>query len=451
MPSEDAGYAVREPSLTTRPLNKAERLLGSLAWVGVLGIWAWVLLRMFRASVKLDSGDFKHFYWAAEAMRAGEDVYASGLGGYIYPPTFAWSLQPLVPLGRVWAERSWGGVNLLLTVTSLYFAFRIVSSRLRDRADWRTLGGVMFLAMLCAIEPMRWEFEEGQTDTIVLFGFCCALFLLDRVPWLAGAALGLALTVKHQAIIALPYLLIRRRWASAMSMLAGAVAIAAVPMVTLGPARTMALLSESYGYMAHLFTGGGRIEGRNLHPVTWELSVSVTSAVARQLETPDGVSMALTLAVSGAIGLVVLGLTWLIYARFGVPLFRRRSVLLDRAADRAPLVLLEWCGLLVAILAFSPQSMNRHSFIMLLVFTLAIYVLIVPRRGVTRWPLAIGLGLYLAARMLPPGEPQFEQALAWWRSVGGASWGLLSMWLGLVWTTLSFVRAAERAEPIEQA
>lgn len=436
--------APQAPALT-RGINRVERALGIAAWLGIAGFLTWVMVRVFRASTRMDSGDFKHFFWAAEAMREGEDVYAAGLGGYIYPPAFAWAIQPLVPLGRVWAERSWAGVNLLLTAASLVLAFRVISRTLRDRADGLTLGGVCFLGMIAAFGPFRWQFEEGQTDTLVLFGFCLALFALDRLPAIAGVALGIALTIKHQAIIAFPYLLVRRRWLTAGCMLGGAMFIAALPAITLGISRTLDLMGEAYGYMLHLFSGQGEIEGRNLNPITWDLSVSITSAVARALEDEMGVPMTATLAISVAIGLVVLGLTWLAYARFGMPLFRGRGGSGEAAPRHKPLVMLEWLGLLVAIIAFSPQSMNRHAFILLPLFMLAAYVIVVPRRGVTRWPVIAGLAVYIAARELPPGEPRFQEALTSWRSIGGASWGLLCFWLGAVYSTLSFATAGERA------
>ena len=42
-----------------------------------------------------ETGDFVHFYYAADADRHGADPYAAHTLGYIYPPLLAWAAQPL--------------------------------------------------------------------------------------------------------------------------------------------------------------------------------------------------------------------------------------------------------------------------------------------------------------------------------------------------------------------
>ncbi|VAX42304.1 hypothetical protein MNBD_PLANCTO03-1711, partial [hydrothermal vent metagenome] len=133
----------------------------------------------------------------------------------------------------------------------------------------------------------------------------------------------------------------------------------------------------------------------------------------------------------------VFGATWWIYRQHGVAMFVGRGGRFEQAL--LAVVLLEWCGVLVGLSAFSPQSITRHTFILLPMQILVAYVLLVKRPGVSKWPLLVGvIGYQLAAR-LPPGEEPFEAALKSWRFVSGATWFLLLAWLGLVWSTLSFV------------
>lgn len=420
------------------PTGKARARQAIAVWVGVAVLWAWFLLRMWRGAVNTETGDFNDFFRAAEAMRAGTDIYASGRGGYLYPPLTAWLLEPLVGLGLVWGGVVWGVVNLLLTLVCMTLSVRLVARALRGPCDALTVGAVWLMAMLMTFGPIRAEFEHGQTDAIVLLGLCVGLVLVDRVPWVAGFALGLALLVKHHVIVLLIYLLIRRRWKVAAGMVLGGMVFSFLPAVTLGFGKTAAYLGQSYGYVFRLFGGEGAPEGVNLHPITWELSISITSAMARFFDGPEGPSMMLVGLATMPIAAGVFAATWWIYRQHGMAMFVGRGGRFEKAL--LAVVLLEWCGVLVGLSAFSPQSITRHTFILLPMQILVAYVLLVKRPGVSKWPLLVGvIGYQLAAR-LPPGEEPFEVALKSWRYISGATWFLLAMWCGLVWSTLSFAR-----------
>lgn len=430
----DAGQQVYTPAERRR-----RRVLASLSTLGCLGFLSWAFFRMLRGSSNLASGDFKHFYWASEAMRGGLDPYAAGLGGYIYPPLFAWLIQPLIPLGRVVSERCWGVVNMLLIITSLVFAFRIVRDRLRGHGDWLTWSAVLLMAMGLTFDPIRWEMEEGQTDTIMLLAITLGLWLLDRYPVAAGAVLALSTQIKHQAVLFLGYLVVRGRWRTSVGFVAAAPLIAIVPMTTMGPERWSHAMSRAYSYIFTVASGGASPEGVNLHPITWGLSVSVPSAIARAIETGGEVPMAAVASVVGVIALGVFGITWWMYGLRGAALFRGRGGATER--EHPGLALIEWSGLVIAILVFSPQTMVRHSFILIPVHVLVAYLILVPKPGLNRWPLVIGTLIYQLGTRLPPGEERFDAALDAWRSVGGASWCMLCMWFGLVWTGLGAMRA----------
>ncbi len=423
------------------PQGAGRTRLAAAAWAGVVAVWAWFLLRMWRGAANTETGDFNDFFHAAEALRRGADIYSSGGGGNLYPRLVAWVLEGFVGLGLVGAGVAWGIVNLALTLVCMTLCVRLVARVLRGPCDALTVGAVWLLAMALLWGPMQAEFEHGQTDAIVLVGLCVGLVLIDRLPWVAGGALGLALLVKHHVVVLLAYLVVRRRWKVLGGMLLGGVFFAFLPAVQLGFGKTAGYLGQSYGYVLRLFEGGGAPTGVNLHPITWELSISVTSAMARFFDGPGGVSMAAvglaTLPVAG----LVFGATWWVYRRHGVAMFVGRGG--GREAALPVVVLLEWCGVIIGLLAFSPQSITRHTFIMLPVMVLAAYVLLVKRRGASKWPLLAGVVAYQLAARLPPGEEAFEAALHAWRHVSGATWFMLAMWVGLVWSTLSFARADE--------
>ncbi len=421
------------------PQGARRKQLAIAAWVGVAAMCGWIMYRMWRGAVLTETGDFNDFYFAAEALRLGTDPYTSNRGGYLYPPLVAWFLQPLVGLGLVRAGVVWGVINLALTLACMTLSVRLISRALRGPCDALTVGAVWLASLALMLSPIQSELEHGQTDMVVLIGLCVGLVLLERLPGLAGFALGLALLVKHHVVVFMAYLIIRRRWKTALGMVLGGAVFAFLPAVTLGVGQTAEYLGRAYGYVFRLFGGEGAPEGINLHPITWELSISITSAMARFFDGPDGPSMTLvgiaTLPVAGAVFLA----TWWIYRRYGVAMFVGRGGRAERAL--LPIVLLEWCGVIIGLLAFSPQSITRHTSIMLPAVVLAAYVLLVKRPGVNRWPLVIGVVGYQLAARLPPGEEAFRPALESWRYVSGATWFLLLMWLGLVWSTLSFWKA----------
>ncbi len=426
------------------PTGAARTRLAVVTWAGVVVLWVWFLLRMWRGAVNTETGDFNDFFFAAQAMREGADIYASGRGGYLYPPLTAWLLEPFVGLGLVGAAVAWGAVNLLLTLVCMTLCVRLVAKVLRGPCDALTVGAVWLVAMGLTYGPIRAEFEHGQTDAIVLLGLCVGLVLIDRLPWVAGFALGLALLIKHHVIVLIGYLLVRRRWKTAAGMVLGGMFFAFLPALQLGLSKTAAYLGQSYGYVFRLFEGEGAPAGVNLHPITWELSISITSAMARFFDGPEGPAMTLVGIATMPIAAAVFCATWWIYRKQGVAMFVGRG---GRAERELPVVVvLEWCGVIIALLAFSPQSITRHTFIMLPVHVLAAYVLLVKRPGVSKWPLLAGMIGYQLAARLPPGEEPFEAALKSWRYVSGATWFLLAMWCGLVWSTLSFARVKSSHE-----
>ena len=421
------------------PQGAQRTRLAVIAWVAFAALWGFFLFRMYRGAVTTETGDFRDFYFAAEALTKGADPYTSNRGGYLYPPFIAWLLQPLVGLGLAKGAIVWGLVNTALTMLCLTLSVRCTARALKGPCDSLTVAAVWLLASALMLGAVQSELEHGQTDAVILLGLTCCLVLLDRFPAVAGFALGLALIVKHHAVVMLAYLFVRGRWKAGVGAVVGGLCFAFLPAVQLGFPQTGAYLGRSYGYLLRLFGGGGAPEGVNLHPITWELSISITSAMARLLDGPGGLSMGAVGAATLPVGAAVFGATWLVYRKHRVPMFASRGGGRERLLPAV--VLLEWCGVTIGLLAFSPQSITRHTYIMLPAMVLASYVLLVKRPGVTKWPLLVGVVGYQLAARLPPGEEAFRPALEAWRSISGATWFLLLMWVGLAWSTLSFARA----------
>jgi hypothetical protein len=413
------------------------------------GITAYLAFRSYRGlpdAANPAKGDFEHFYHAARAMMLGEDIYASHTGGYIYPPLLAMLLRPLAGLELRSAQLAWAGVNLALVAATVWLALRLAMTRLAIPADKLTLAAVACVGVLIGFEPLRQEIEEGQTDTIVAFALLGSLASLDRRPWLAGVLIGLGANIKYQALIVVPYLLLRRRWAAAASALASTALFALIPAIVLGWNRNLDALSTAFGGVAKLLgmTPAGEIV--KTHDIRWEKSISATSGLAKTLG--PGVPDTIILGLAVGVALIILGLAMTLYARRGVPLFARTATT-DASGLPRRVVPFEWAGLLVAVLAFSPQTLVRHMYILLPMFIWIAALLLVPRRGVPRLPILLGTLLFLAGMLLPPGSVEsFKPALDAWRSLGGTGWCLLILYLAVLWNGLEYARAAEERRPL---
>ncbi len=381
-------------------------------------------------------GDFIHFYEAARAVNEGRDIYASGRGGYIYPPLVAVALSPLCRAPMNIAGFVWCIVIAVATFGALRFA---------APAFWRRLGspgsaaippaGALF-ALAIMFDKTLSQLRLGQTDALVLFAIAVGFAFLGRRPWVAGITLGLAANVKYQTLIFLPYLLIRRRWKESMGMVGGMVAGGLLPALVLG-------WDTNLGYLKTAFAGLLRMAGiaseaaaaANIYPIDWPRSVSIPSALARWLgeDNPAGV-MAGTLIVAAMCGLTF----WAIALRSGQSVLLRRGWPID---DREPgpmrMTAMEWCGMVVAFLAFSPQTTARHIFLAILVMVPVGVILLSPRGGMTsRMPLIVGTILLFLGLVFPPDRAQFYTALTTWRGIAGPSICLIVAYFTLVFVTL---------------
>lgn len=439
-----------QPALTGRDRFRA-RVLPLVLMAVIAGCFAYFALRMVRglpSDADPYKGDFEHFYHAAAAMAGGQDIYASHTRGYIYPPLVAMLLIPLGMIEDTWtAQAIYGAINLLLVAVTLAMGWRAVRTRLGLPADRLTALAVTAVGLVFCFEPVRQEIEEGQTDTLVAVSLAASLLALDRRPWLAGLLIGFAGNVKYQSLVVLPYLLLRRRWAAAAGSVAGLAFFALVPAVVVGWRTNMEYLAVAFRGVGKLFGLSASGAAVATHDIRWEKSVSITSGFAKTLG-PD-VSDTLVIGLAGVAALSVLACAWLIYRLRGTAMLAGRGGDADLAGPRRGVVLIEWAGLAVAVLAFSPQTTVRHMYIALPVFMIAAALLLVPRVGVARWPLAVGVAVAIAGMLLPPGNVEsVKPMLDQWRQIGGSSWCLVLMFLTLLLVGLETERARAAGAPL---
>jgi hypothetical protein len=380
------------------------------------------------------TGDFQHFYFAADAVRQGEDPYAAGSRGYIYPPLIASVFEPLSYLGRDRAAAVMLAVNVVVTLLAVALACDEFLRRLDAPRFPALTAAVMLLALLLNIDKVKGEWQMWQTDVFMLLLFVLSLRWQARMPLAAGACLGIAVNIKYLPLMFIPYLVVRRQWKVLFSLFISTVAFALLPAITTSwdaNARNWQTATNGLLQMADVRTkvadGKQTGEAAEVHDVKDSLSCSITSAFARQFGPARGFTFA------GLTALAILSLSAIFYRQQGLNLFD------PKLADNKTIVGGEWVMLVAAVLAFGPQTNTRHLFDALILTSAASALVFFAGPRVTRWPLILGVAVMFFGFILPPGSRTVigeRTPTVLWLRMGGPSACLLVAATAVLWTTL---------------
>jgi hypothetical protein len=382
--------------------------------------------------------DFLEFYSGAEALLKGNDIYAAGQLGYIYPPLLAFLMTPLAEFSIAQAAWVWLAVKICLLAACCWLGAKEIQRRLAQPRDWMSLTIVFLLGMLIDIDKLRTEMNMQQSNLLVLLCFVLALRWLDRRPLLSGLALGFGANIKYLTLVALPYLLLRKRFKAAAATVAGTVFWALLPAIAVGWNRNIDFLNKAIGGLANLASEHSAAAGTaKVYGPTF--GMSITAFAARYFG--DGRQTGTSIAVLCTVALLYSLAAWGIYRSAKIPLLLGRGGQLE-AQDITPgVVALEWAGLIVIALAFSPQTNSPHLSMLLLPCFVAVGILLMPRRQISGLPLIMGLLIMVAGLVLPPGGMGFNKAMILWHNLRGPMWCVLIMYLTLLWVGLRTLKA----------
>lgn len=395
-------------------------------------------------------GDYQHYYFAAKAVVDGQNIYQQHDYQYGYLPIWAILHTVFVPLGPGDAGAAWVVCNAALILLGLWLGSGEVLRRLGMPTTGLIRAGVIAAAMLVMADKARAELRLGQTDATILVCFVLALRWQEKLPAFAGLALGFIANFKFQSVVMIPYYVVRRRWAAAFWTVFWSVAIALSGVLIWGWARNNEYLKITFGSLLQM-VGAAKdiVKGPDLHPLAWERSVSVPSVLARvaiKYGWPEGRTAVLGMAV--LCGLTVAA-GWWMFNRGGANLFVGRGVPGD---DRSPrkqgIVLLEWAGLIMGALAFSPQTTVRHLYLMAFIVLIAAAVAIRPARAWHRWLLIAALLVFWLGIILPPGANVRPDNR--WHWIGGQLIVSLALFFSTVWCGLAKARSMPD-EPVTAA
>ncbi|MEO1009167.1 MAG: glycosyltransferase family 87 protein [Planctomycetota bacterium] len=432
---------------------RAVRAASVAVIIAAAAVLAWAIAGSASDLAKHEYSDFAHFYNAGLATRLGETIYPPTPdlpvppylpdgAGYIYPPTAAAGFALLAMLSAGTAAALWLAANSLALVTSLLLAARACLLDLDRPAGITPTLFVAALPVVLLADKLKKSLAYLGTDVLVLSLFAFALAAMRRAPVLAGVLLAGAATIKYTAAAFALYFVVRRCWAALAGFAGGLAMLALAPALVYGWDRNLGYWGVALGGVARLLGADvPRDQGAPIHELAWINSVSVPSAmmrIAATLGLPTGAALLATAFVAAG----CVGIAWAIYRRRGLALWRP-------AGHPRALRPLEWAGVVVVALAFSPQTTTNHA-TQLAVAMLPAAVLLLPQRdgaSTPRWPIVLGLTLAVTGLMLPPGGRQFEDAVHAWRFVGGATWLVLGMYGLVLWGGVRHLLSVESAKP----
>lgn len=281
------------------------------------------LVLLFHERVTRKMPDLEVYWTAAVRARAAEPLYRVSDQHYQfkYLPAFAVLAIPLglLPLGV--AKIVWLLASVALVVALLLLSVRLLPEK--RRPVWLLVGAtIVVMGKFYAHEIVLGQMNALFAVVVAL----AALALRDAAEARGGLLVSLAIVIKPYAVLFLPWLAARRRLASIGAAVAGLALVLAMPALLYGVDGNIALHRAWWRTVADSTAPN----------LTNADNVSVAALAAKWL----GAGAAAT-ALSGALGLVLLAVAVVVFAR--------------RAGVRRPDVL-EAALLLTLIPLLSPQG-----------------------------------------------------------------------------------------------
>ncbi len=160
--------------------------------------------------------DYPLWFWAGQQVLQGKDLYPSDPNeqfGFIYPPLSAMLL----------AAPSWfGKIPLYVCLSFFNAAAWWITAQLSHAMTGAGRTPSQWLVLLSGVATIGFVFDMfdlGQPNLILLAMVLYGFWLLQHErPWLGGGMFALATAIKAFPVAVFPYLIWRRQWAAAISM-----------------------------------------------------------------------------------------------------------------------------------------------------------------------------------------------------------------------------------------
>jgi hypothetical protein len=384
----------------------------------------------------------QHSEWDEVYLRAagrllnGGDVYRFE-DGYSYPPFMALLAVPFVGLSTILSRTIWFAINVGCLVGMWRLAWRLTGGGHLEGAQATDLREqlICLLGLACSVRYAMNGIAHHQTDLVIgmlLMGGCD---LLSRGrDWSAASCFGLAAAMKCTALLWIPYLLLRRKWASAAWLVVLAIGVNFLPNLIRAPERGGLWLNEWLTrYVRPLTTaehypgdwGSWIIYNQSLSgagnrwlTTQWRWQGSEFEIIHR-LEAPSP-KVVKTIVCSVEVILLIV---------ITIVLFRRGLFGISHGVPHSNQgEILEYSAVFLLMVLLSPMSSKPH-FSTLILPGFALARLAVYRKDlVLRW--SLGLAVLLAALSLPLWGRRLDFIALWW---GSDTWNAFLLLLGCVY------------------
>ena len=200
--------------------------------------------------------DYPLWFWAGQQVLQGGDLYPSDPLGYfefIYPPLSAVLLAIPAWFGKLSLYTLLCLVNAAAWWMTAQFSNAMTGSG-RAPGPW-----LFALPGFATVTFVADTFDLGQPNLVLLAMMLAGFWLLQRGrPWAAGGMFALAAAIKVFPVAVFPYLVWRRRWASAASMV---VFVGVFLFVVPAPARGFQHNFAELTYWFHGMVGSSSEQG----------------------------------------------------------------------------------------------------------------------------------------------------------------------------------------------
>lgn len=420
--------------------SKASIHVRRIAVVALLisaGVMVWLVTRGLKVGTQ-PHVDFFDFYYAAQAVPKGLDIYAVGDPGYIYPPLLAFLMQPLAWLEPVFAAQIWVGVNAILAAALCWLCVDTATKLLGVRWHWSKITLACCVVFWILADGFRNELEWGNCNFLIMLGVVLGIRWLHLKPALAGACLAVAAALKYLPILFLLYLIARGSWRSAASMCVVLVALLLMPAIQVGWHRNVEFLGSSVRGVSTMLASKVADPARfkdslidqsaptapaNIWPMDADFSFSIPSGIARVVRDTHAPKWAVACGILGVAALCI-AICAAIYRRNR----QRLWWFFASVPKRTPawLVTAEAIGVSTAMVVFSPQAQKRHFNMLIPLIALAVVLAIAAPTRVRAWTV---VGLVILAILATPmiNTPWTRDFFVnQWEWFGGPSYAILA-------------------------
>jgi hypothetical protein len=163
------------------------------------------------------SKDYPLWYWAGQQVLEGRDLYPNDPSAYfafIYPPLPAVLLAIPAWFGKIVLYTCLALLNVVAWWTTAQLSHAMTGSG-KTPNQW-----LYFLPGAVTISFVFDMFDLGQPNLMLLALMLYGFFLIrEQRSWLGGSMFALATAIKVFPVAVLPYLVWRRQWAAAVSMI----------------------------------------------------------------------------------------------------------------------------------------------------------------------------------------------------------------------------------------